>query len=241
MKVLIIRPQPGADATAERFRAAGHVAVVMPLFEIQAVAPTSISAAGYDAIILTSGNAVRAAGGFLKANAHMPIYAVGSATARAAEKSAITPFRIGAAGIEALVDVAVQDGRERLLWLAGEDHTPLQPRGDVTVDTHIVYKSVAVRTPDAFKAAVGQSDLVILHSSRAAQHFAACCDDARLSRHDVALATFSDAIARNTGDGWSMCIIAPAPNDAALLDAIQTHYNAHKADIIPRSNPEGTT
>lgn len=241
MKVLIIRPQPGADATAERFRAAGHMPLVMPLFEIQPVASTSISATGYDAIVLTSGNAVRSTEPFLKANAHMPIYAVGSATARAAEKSAITPFRIGSSGIEALVDVAVQDGHKRLLWLAGEDHTPLQPRGDVTVDTHIVYKSVAVRTPDAFKAAVAQSDLVILHSSRAAQHFAACCDYARMSRQEVALATFSESIARNTGEGWSTCIIAPAPNDAALLEAIQTHYNAPKADIIPRNHSEGTT
>ncbi len=241
MKVLIIRPQPGADATAERFRAAGHMPLAMPLFEIQTVVPASISPSGYDAIVLTSGNAVRAAESFLKANAHIPVYAVGSATARAAEKSAITPFRTGSSGIDALVDVAVQDAHKRLLWLAGEDHTPLQPRGDVTVDTHIVYKSVAVPTPDDFKAAVAQSDLVILHSSRAAQHFAVCCDDARMSRHEVALATFSEGIARNTGEGWSICIIASAPNDAALLEAIQTHYNSSKADIIPLNHSEGTT
>ncbi len=241
MKVLIIRPQPGADATAQRFRAAGHVPLVMPLFEIQPVAATSISASGYDAVVLTSGNAVRAAEPFLKSNAHVPVYAVGSATARAAEKSAIMPFRIGSSGIDALVDVAEQEGHTRLLWLAGEDHSPLQARPGVTVDTHIVYKSVAVPTPDDFAAAVAQSDLVILHSSRAAQHFAACCDDAGISRHEVALATFSDAIARNTGDGWSICIVAPTPNDAALLEAIQTHYKTTKADIIPRKHSEGTT
>lgn len=241
MKALIIRPQPGADATAQRFSAAGHSPLVMPLFEIQPVAPTSISTSGYDAIILTSGNAVRAAVPFLKANAHMPIYAVGSATARAAEKSAVTPFRTGSSGIEALVAVAVEDGHKRLLWLAGEDHSPLPARLGVTVDTHIVYKSVAVQTPDDFTAAVVQSDLVILHSSRAAQHFAACCDAAGISRHKIALATFSEAIARNTGDGWSICIVAPAPNDAALLKAIQTHYTNHQTDIIACNNPEGTT
>lgn len=241
MKVLIIRPQPGADATAQRFRAAGHIPFLMPLFEIQPVAATAISASGYDAIVLTSGNAVRAAEPFLTANADVPVYAVGSATARAAEKSGITPFRIGSSGIDALVDVAVQDGHTRLLWLAGEDHSPLQPRAGAVVDTHIVYKSVAVQTPDEFKTLVAQSDLVILHSSRAAQHFAACCDDANILRHEVALATFSDAIARNTGDGWAICIVAPAPNDAALLEAIQPHYKTVRADIIPRNNPEGTT
>lgn len=241
MKVLIIRPQPGADATAQRFSAAGHVPTIMPLFEIQPVATTAISASGYDAIVLTSGNAVRAAEPFLKSNAHVPVYAVGSATARAAEKCAITPFRTGSSGIDSLVDVAVQEGRTRLLWLAGEDHSPLQPRAGVIVDTYIVYKSVAVQAPDDFTAAVAHSDLVILHSSRAAQYFANCCDDAGISRQDVALATFSDAIARNTGDGWAICIVAPAPNDAALLEAIQTHYKTTNADIIPRKHPEGTT
>lgn len=241
MKVLIIRPQPGADATAQRFRAAGHVPTIMPLFEIQSVATTAISASGYDAVLLTSGNAVRAAEGFLKANAHVPIYAVGSATARAAEKSAITTFRVGAAGIDALAEVAVQDGHKRLLWLAGEDHSIWQPRLQVTVDTHIVYRSVARQTPDDFNAAVAGSDLVVLHSSRAAQHFAACCDEVNILRHKVALATFSDAIARNTGAGWSICIIAPLPNDAALLEAIQTHYRTGQADIILRNKPEGTT
>lgn len=241
MKVLIIRPQPGADATAQRFNAAGHVPTIMPLFEIQPVATTAISASGYDAILLTSGNAVRAAESFLKANAHVPIYAVGSATARAAEKSAITAFRIGTAGIDALVDVAVHEGHKRLLWLAGEDHSPLQLTPGVTVDTHIVYKSVARQAPDDFKQAVANNDIVILHSSRAAQHFAACCDHANIVRHEVALATFSDAIARNTGEGWSICIIAPLPNDAALLAAIQTQYTTSQADIIPRNNSEGTT
>lgn len=241
MKVLIIRPQPGADATAQRFRAAGHVPTIMPLFEIQPVAATAISAAGCDAILLTSGNAVRTAERFLTDNAHLPIYAVGSATARAVEKSAITPFRVGAAGIDALVDIAVQDGHKRLLWLAGEDHSIWQPKPEVTVDTHIVYRSVARQTPEDFKAAVERSDLVVLHSSRAAQHFAACCDDANILRHKVALATFSDAIAQNTGAGWSICIVAPLPNDAALLATIQTHYTTSQTDIIPCNNPEGTT
>ena len=83
MKLLIVRPQPGADATAHRLRAAGHEPILMPLFAIEVLPMQRRSAAGYDALLLTSGNAVRAAGEFLTNNPATPIYAVGSATASA--------------------------------------------------------------------------------------------------------------------------------------------------------------
>ena len=75
MKLLIIRPQPGADATAHRLRAAGHEPIIMPLFFIEVLPMQHRSADGYDAILLTSGNAVRAAGEFLTNNPATPIYA----------------------------------------------------------------------------------------------------------------------------------------------------------------------
>ena len=62
MRLLVIRPQPGADATAKRVEALGHEAVLMPLFEVHAVAWDAPPVNAYDALILSSGNAVRHAG-----------------------------------------------------------------------------------------------------------------------------------------------------------------------------------
>ena len=73
MKVLIIRPQPGADATARRFKGAGYAPVLMPMFAIEHLPPPSVSIDGYDAILLTSGNAARAACGFLESARDTPI------------------------------------------------------------------------------------------------------------------------------------------------------------------------
>ena len=62
-EVLILRPEPGAGRTAERARKLGLVPVVAPLFAIRALPWTPPDAAGFDAVMLTSANAAREAGG----------------------------------------------------------------------------------------------------------------------------------------------------------------------------------
>ncbi|WP_295445781.1 uroporphyrinogen-III synthase [Sphingorhabdus sp. EL138] len=224
MKLLIIRPQPGADATAHRLRAAGHAPILMPLFAIEHLPAQRVSADGYDAILLTSGNAARAAVEFLSQDHAKPIYAVGSATASALQILSLPVAQTGSEGVDALVRRAVADGHQRLLWLAGEDHSPIAPIDGVRIDIEIVYRSAAVSVPDDFVRHVTESDVVILHSSRAAQHFAELCASISLPRAAVTLATFSNAIAKAAGENWGGMIIAQAPNDAALLKAIQGQF-----------------
>ena len=241
MKVLIIRPQPGADATARRFAAAGYAPVVMPLFAIEHLPLQTVPVDGYDAILLTSGNAARAATGFLESARDTPIYAVGSATASALANLALPVAATGSSGVEALVGVAAADGHKKLLWLAGEDHSAVPQIAGVHIDIAIVYRSAALETPAHFAAQVEVCDAVILHSSRAAAHFAGLCDDVGLLRSKIALATFSNAIAASAGDGWAHIIVAPAPNDAALMDAIRQHFTTIDCTLPPNAAIEGAT
>ena len=137
----------------------------------------------------------------------------------------------GSEGVEALVRIAVADGHQRLLWLAGEDHSPIAPIDGVRIDIEIVYRSATVGTPDNFVRHVTESDVVILHSSRAARHFADLCGTMNIPRADVTLATFSSTIATAAGENWAARIIADAPNDAALLKAIQAQFTpTHRQD-----------
>lgn len=241
MKLLIIRPQPGADATAHRLRAAGHQAIILPLFAIEHLAMQRVSADGYDAILLTSGNAARAAADFLAHDHGLPVYAVGSATAAALHKLSVPVAKTGSEGVEALVRGAASDGHHRLLWLAGEDHTAIPHIADVAIDIEIVYRSAAVGISDDFARQVTESDAVVLHSPRAAAYFAILCDDLKLPREEITLATFSSAIAGSAGDNWASMIIADAPNDAALLEAIQRHFVMAHCTILPNAAIEGTT
>ena len=241
MKVLIIRPQPGADATARRFKGAGYAPVLMPLFAIEHLPPPSVSVDGYDAILLTSGNAARAACGFLASAADTPIYAVGSATASALTNLALPVAATGSSGVEALVGVAAADGHKKLLWLAGEDHSTVPQIAGVHIDIAVLYRSAVLETPAHFAAQVAVCDAVILHSSRAAALFAGLCDAGGLSRSKITLATFSNAIAASAGDGWAQIIVATSPNDAALMDAIGQHFTRIDCTLPPNAAIEGAS
>ena len=215
--------------------------MVIPLFAIEHLPPPSVSVDGYDAILLTSGNAARAACGFLESARDIPIYAVGSATASALAHLSLPVAATGSNGVEALVGVAAADGHKKLLWLAGEDHSAVPQIAGVHIDIASVYRSAALETPAHFAAQVEVCDAVILHSSRAAAHFAGLCAAGGLSRSKIALATFSNAIAESAGDGWAQIIVAPAPNDAALMDAIRQHFSTIDCTLPPNAAIEGAT
>jgi uroporphyrinogen-III synthase len=80
MRVLVTRPEPQGAATAALLEARGHVAHRFPLARIERLAADLPPPAAVDAVLLTSANAVFALGDL----AALPVYAVGTATGRAA-------------------------------------------------------------------------------------------------------------------------------------------------------------
>jgi uroporphyrinogen-III synthase len=217
MKLLVIRPGPGADATAARVEAAGHQALVIPLFGVEPVAWNAPSAQGFDGVLLTSSNAVRNCGPQLSTFAHLPVYAVGKVTAEAAKKHGLCVTKTGDAGAEA---VLAGLGDCRLLWLAGEDHTEIVVPMSVQMDTHIVYRSAILPVPANFIETTMQADHVMLHSARAAAHFASLVSGAGLDKAAICLAALSEKIAMAAGGGWKSVRAAAHPNDAALLSCL---------------------
>ena len=83
-RLLVLRPEPSASATVERARRRGLDAIAMPLFEIEPIAWTAPEAARFDALLITSANALRCGGEELQSLRGLPVYAVGEATADAA-------------------------------------------------------------------------------------------------------------------------------------------------------------
>ena len=88
--VVVIRPQPGCDATVEAARALGIDARRFPLFAVASVAWEPPPADSFDAILLGSANAPRPAGPALAAYAGKPTYAVGAITAETARRARIS-------------------------------------------------------------------------------------------------------------------------------------------------------
>src|SRR5688572_19197975 len=102
-RLVIVRPEPGASATAQRARAIGLDALTMPLFKAEPVEWQVPDPGQFDALLLTSANAVRHAGAGLGRLRDLPVYAVGEATAAAARDAGFAIAASGDGGIERLL------------------------------------------------------------------------------------------------------------------------------------------
>lgn len=207
--VLVLRPQPGADATAARARARGLEPIVSPLFRI---VPRlwDMPADPPDALLVTSANAARVLDNRLRRA--LPVYAVGAATAAALHDKGFRNLIVGDSGVEQLIAMAEAAGLGSLLHLAGEDRTPFES-GSVQIETRIVYASEACSPGPELMSALSRDAVALLHSARAAQRFR------ELAGATGRIAALSPAVLAAAGVGWAGFATADRPTDDALLAA----------------------
>jgi uroporphyrinogen-III synthase len=209
-RVLILRPQPGADESAARARRLGLEPLVSPLFIVRPLGWSPPDPDGFDAILLTSANAARHGGPGLARYLQLPCYAVGERTAEAAQAAGFADIRSGPADGAALVAQVVGDGIGAALHLCGRDHVDLAD-GAIAITAVPVYAADPVaRLPDGIEQA-----LVLLHSPRAAAVFAGLAGPRRAA---IRIAAISTRAAAAAGPGWKAVAIAAAPRDHALLE-----------------------
>jgi uroporphyrinogen-III synthase len=215
--LLVLRPQPGADATARRAVALGLKPVVAPLFEIRPVDWDDPDPDRFDALLVTSANAIRHGGTALARYRHLPLVAVGNATAEAARTAGFGDILAGQGDGAAAVKLAVGQGKTRLLHLAGREHVDLG-HPTVSIERRIVYAAEAVAVlPEGARAALDADAIALLHSGRAATLFHALVDAAGLARDRITLVALSDAVRDAARPGWARAFAASAPHDEALL------------------------
>ncbi|MEA3000630.1 MAG: uroporphyrinogen-III synthase [Sphingomonadales bacterium] len=207
-RVLILRPEPGAGKTAARARDMGLEPVVTPLFAVRSVEWEAPDAGAFDAVLLTSAHAARAAPA--DSLASLPCYTTGEATAEAARDAGFIDVHTGTSDGDAALALARRDGRMRVLHLCGRDHIELPG-----VERRIVYAAdAAEELPETASEALAGEAVALIHSPRAAALFAALVGD----RSGVRLALISAAAAEAAGDGWAAKAVAARPRDEALLE-----------------------
>lgn len=214
--VLILRPEPGAAATAARAAARRMAPIVVPLFEI---APRAwrLPELAFDAVLMTSANAARQGGPQLQALAHLPLYAVGEATAETARAAGFADVRVAGPDLMASFSRLRADRRAHVLHLAGEHRTPGDP-GALRIHVEIVYAAEPIRPEPSLAGALGSDPVVLLHSRRAALAFRQRLAAEAIPPAGLRVAAISPAVAEALGEGWRALRIAPEPIDDALLE-----------------------
>jgi uroporphyrinogen-III synthase len=209
--VAVLRPEPGNAATVARVEAAGLTAISLPLFAASAIDWVVPDPARFDALILTSANATRLAGARLDDLAHLPVFAVGPATAAAARARGLALAETGSGDGAEIVATLTARGFTRALLLAGRERR-VHP-GGVVAEAITVYASDPLPIDTRQLAALADG-VALLHSARAAARLSELVGTSRAS---IRLVAISEAAAAAAGPGWAAVAAAPVPDDATLI------------------------
>lgn len=203
--VAVLRPEPGNAATAARVEAAGLAAVRRPLFKIVPLVWQAPDPAGFDALLLTSANAMRHGGNDLARLVSLPVIAVGQATAAAARAAGFTVTMTGDAGVAALATGG------RLLHLAGREHESMP--GATTIAVYAA--DPAPVSPEQARELGGS--ICLIHSARAAERLGEIVDTSGVPRGAIVIAALSEAVAQAAGGDWAVIAFSATPRDDALV------------------------
>jgi len=213
--IAVLRPEPGNQVTAAAVEARGRIAIRLPLFEVRPLAWRMPDPARFDALVMTSANAVRHGGPGLAALLRLPVHAVGDATAQAARRAGFAIASVGNGGGAELVAAAAASGMRRALHIGGRERT-LEPGGAIA-EVIAVYASEALPIDrDAAHHLLGS--IALIQSARAGQRLAALAEEHCLDRAEIALAAVSSAAAAAAGGGWRQIAVAAEPSAEALID-----------------------
>lgn len=213
--LIVLRPQPVADATAQRARDLGLRPVVAPLFAPSPLVWEAPDVGRYEALFLSSAQALRLGGAELERLKTLSVFAVGKATADAAEASGFAISQIGDSDGQTLIGEMEDAGYSAILWLCGEWHSDIQPRR-ARLDPVPCYRMEAIDPPPDWQQVIGQPAIIMVHSTRAAQRLAEFIPTQR--RH-LSIVAISAKVAVKVGSGWGSVTVSDRPEDVAMLAA----------------------
>ncbi len=214
--LVVIRPQPGCDATVQAALELDLDAYGYPLFEVLPLVWDAPDPASFDALLIGSVNAVRRGSAALARYRDLPAYAVGETTAAAVREAGLDIAGVGEGGLQALLG-SLQSGHQRLLRLTARERVELTPPPGVSITEAVTYASEPRAMPHELAHLLAGGAVVLLHSGEAARHFAAECDARGITRGMVAVAVLAPRIAAAAGEGWTAVEAASEPRDQALL------------------------
>jgi uroporphyrinogen-III synthase len=239
VRLLVTRPEPDGERTAQALRARGHAVALAPLLRTENV-DFVLPEQAFSAVVLTSANAARAIAdhpGRAQLTA-LTAFTVGRRTAEAARALGFRDVRSADGDKGDLVDLLRADlsrtdllriefsDRAPLLYLAGEDRAGDLAAAGLPVHTAVVYRAVkAAHFPPPVAAALAQREIdgVLHFSARSAEAYLDCA--ARGGIGDQALAPVHYCLSRQvavplSAAGAVAVRIAARPDEMAMLELV---------------------
>ncbi|MCA1471479.1 uroporphyrinogen-III synthase [Bradyrhizobium sp. IC3195] len=240
MSILVTRPHPDNAATADNLRTRGHAVLLAPALKLEPVAFQGESEVSYDAVLVTSANAIRAIApqlpdlGLLE----LPLFAVGEHTAAVAREAGFAEVIVAGGDAASLRDKVMQSACDKvlkknstLLYLAGADLSrdlggELGAEG-FRVVTQTTYRMAPVKhlPREVCEGFAAHGIEAVLHySRRSARAFldAARDEGVEISALAIPHCCLSETVAGVLRDaGASQVLVAATPDETALFDTLE--------------------
>ncbi|MDO8978862.1 MAG: uroporphyrinogen-III synthase [Afipia sp.] len=245
MAILVTRPAPDNEKTAAALRERGYGVLLSPMLRFEAAAFDDEGETAFDAVVLSSANAVRAI------EHHpvrprlilLPVFAVGGYTAQVARDAGFTNITIADGDAVSLRDRVIESAaagklkkKATLCYLAGADLArdlggELGARG-FTVVTRTAYRMIPVAgfsnaVSDAFRA--GSIEAVLHYSRRSARAYldAARADGVEISALALPQCCISETVAGVLREAGAMQVAAArTPDENAIFDVVDRTVKA---------------
>lgn len=230
--VITTRPLEDAKADCEKLAQDHITAISAPMLNIIPLKVDVMAAdlieVDTDAIVFTSRHGVRC----LPATKlhHLPCYCVGKATAEVAQEAGFANVITGGGTAQELSQIIIQDQRRYVFWPSALEigfniEDALAPHGIKTLRI-AVYEAVASPAlPEKIVKvlASGNVSAVLVYSQRSAEHFNHLLDRHGLEscRQSITLIAISPQVGAVCGENWHDVIIAKAPCQPAMFDAVR--------------------
>lgn len=179
---------------------------MVPLFEVGPRGWEVPDPDAFDAVAMTSANAARHGGVGLARFNHLPVFAVGEATAEAARAAGFLDVRVGTGDAD---DLGPQLSG-RVLHVTGTAHRSIPTVAAVTVVP--VYETLPLPPSAPLNA-----DVVLIHSPRAGARLAELMPQCATTQ----IVAISAAAAQACGSGWAAMHVAEAPREHAMLECLR--------------------
>jgi len=233
MRLVVTRPEPDGERTAEALRAAGHDVLLAPLMRVE---PAAADLSGrWGAVVITSANAPAAIADnpAREALIALPVYAVGRRSSDAARQAGFTEVHSAGGDVRDLVQLIGErhaDAKAPLIYLAGENRAAdliceLAVNG-VAAEMRIVYRAVTAPFPLALIAAITANEIdgVLHFSKRSAENYIAGARSAGLAENGLSLPHYclsAQIAAPLHAAGATRVAVAARPQEAALIELLR--------------------
>lgn len=248
--VLITRPEADAEPLAEQLRALGYQPLVAPVMAVRPVAGAALpDLARVQGLLFTSANGVRAFAA-LSDKRDLAVFAVGAATAAAAEAVGFAVVIAAEGDVASLATTVITDAKPedgRLLHVSGRevagDLAGLLGTAGFDVVRAVVYEAVPVEAlPAEAEAALeaGSVDYVLVYSPRSARLLAQQILTAKLTArlHGATAVCLSKAASEPLVHlGFKAVAIADSPDQPALLRALDALRKGEAVATAPERTP----